>query len=168
MQDNKKQVIDLLKSYAAKTRQIEQLRYELEHPSTIGEKEMIESLSFGNRSFDNAGPQKTNHVSNKTMMIALQYQEKMERINSEIIAAIMQELRTLEAEIERLNHYISLLDKLQAKIIRLFYFENISWTDMEKELHMSKRSLMHYRDEAVSALMTMYSYVHGIKGKADK
>ena len=166
MQEIKDAVMELLKSYPAKMRQIEQLKYELEHPTTIGEAEMIESLSFGSQTFDNEKGGKTNHISNKTMFIALQYQDNVERANNETVTAIMRELRFLKAEVGRLEHYISLLDKLQSKIIRLFYFENVTWLDMEKELHMSKRTLMHYRDEAVNALVLMYSYVHDFKGNA--
>lgn len=165
MQEIKHKVMELLNSYSAKKRKIEQLKYELEHPSTIGEKEMLESLSFGSRSFDEDCGHNTNHISNKTMMIALQYQDKVDRINSETIAAIMQELQPLELEIERLEYYISLLNKLQEQVIRLFYFEGMVWGDMEKELHISKRTLMNHREEAVRLLVKMYSYIEGIKNK---
>ena len=158
-----KYVIELLKSHSAKKRKIEQLKFELKNPATVEEKELIETLSIGERALENGG--KSNRISDKTMTIALQYQDAAQRINIETINAIMLELRTLETDVERLEHYISLLDKKLANVINLFYFENKTWPDLEKELHLSKRTLMHQRDEAVAALVSMYSYINKLKGK---
>ena len=165
MNEVKEKVIELLKSYSEKKRKIEQLKYELEHPPTLDEKEMVDSLYFGNRTFDEIGVHNTNHISNKTMMIALKYQDKMERINNETITAIMQELQPLEAEVERLEHYISLLDRNQEKVIKFYYFDGMAWLDMVEEMHMAKRTLMNYREEAVRILVSMYSYIYDVKCK---
>ena len=165
MKEIKDMVVELLKAYPLKMRQLELLKYELDHPVAVGEEEMIESLSFSERSLDSEGSHGTGNISNKTMVTALQYRDNMEQANSGTLTAITREMLTLEADVGRLDHYISLLDKHQAKVIRLFYFEGMTWLDMEKELHMSKRALIHHRDEAVGVLVTMYTYMLSLQGE---
>ena len=113
---------ELLKSWPFKDRQIEQLRYELEHPALLGEKEFIESL-FLRVSPPGEGGLSNGHRSNKTMSIALRCQDIMQRVNTETIAGIIQELRSLEVEVSRLEYHISLLDERKAAVVRLLYLE---------------------------------------------
>ena len=164
MTDEKSKVMELLKSWPSKKRQIEQLRYEIEHPALLGEKELIESLALGVNS-PGEGVSNSGHISNKTMAIALQYQDIMQRINNETISGIIAELRSLEAEVSRLEYYVSLLDERKATAIRLLYFEQKSWNVTESELHVSKGTLSACRNDALSDLTKMYSYLSGVREK---
>ena len=69
-------VIGLLESCRKRMNQIALLHYELEHPANVSPDEIIEAMSL-HRS--NGGSSGKGHISNKTLYIALNYQERTER-----------------------------------------------------------------------------------------
>ena len=99
--DMKARVISLLESYPVRERQIALLHYEMQHPSRITPDEMIDGMSLSHG--DNPGGSGKGHISNKTMYIALNYQERMDRMNTEAANEIAQRLLELEAEQARLK-----------------------------------------------------------------
>jgi DNA-directed RNA polymerase specialized sigma subunit len=166
MPDSKSRIIALLKSYPSMKRQIEQLRFEAEHPSLINDKELIESLALAGAKLGEVGAP-SSQPSNRTMAIAMRYQDIKQNMNSSITTEIMAELRLLETEVKRLEHYTSLLPPLRASVIRLMYFEQKSWAETEAEINLSKTSITNLRKEAVKELVSMYSYIGGLKETAD-
>ena len=161
MTDIRKMIIGLLERYPEKKRKMEQLRYELDNPAQIGENELIESLSFPTSGESRA----SSHVSNKTMKIALHYQDTLRHMNFGTVTEIVQDLRTLESEIGRIEHYVSLLEELKSHIIRMLYFERKSFADLENENQYSRSTLYRNRNEAIDNLVSMYMYLDKIKGK---
>lgn len=75
-----KYVLSLLESYNERERKIAVLRYNLEHPTTVSRTEQIEAMNF--RHGDSLG-HSAGHISNKTLYIALNYEEQTERMNAE-------------------------------------------------------------------------------------
>ena len=103
-------VISLLESYHKRMNQIALLHYELEHPANVSSDEMIGAMSLGHGDGASCGK---GHISNKTLYIALNYQEQTDRANSEAREEIIGRLIELEREQERLVYYITLLkDKI--------------------------------------------------------
>lgn len=161
--EKKQEVFDALKAYPQKKKQISLLRYELEHPSHISEEELIENLSLAKAE---AGiGSSPGHISNKTMMIALQYQDAAARINGGVVAEITQELSVLEAEVARIDYYLTLLDEGKALVLRRYYLEQRSWAELEAEIHLSQRALIKRRDDAVEELAEMFGFLGRIKGE---
>ena len=119
-------VTELLKNYPSMKRRIEQLRFEMENPAVMDDKEFIESLALGAHT-EGQGRRGGGHLSDKTMAIALQYKNIKEDMEIEMFSAIRRELNMLEVELSRLERYVSLLDKPKADVIRLLYFERKSW-----------------------------------------
>ena len=74
-----KYVLKLLESYNERERKIAVLRYNLEHPTTVSRAEQIEAMNF--RHDDSLG-HSAGHISNKTLYIALNYEEQAERMNA--------------------------------------------------------------------------------------
>lgn len=157
------QVIEVLKNYPQKKKQISLLRYELEHPSHISEKELIESLSLAKS--EAGGGKSPGHISNKTMMIALQYQDTAQRMNGDVVAEITQELSALEAEVERIDYYLTLLDEGQALVLRRYYIEQKPWAEIENEFNLSQRALIKRRDDGVAELAEMFGFLGRIRGE---
>lgn len=155
------QVIEVLKNYPQKKKQISLLRYELEHPSHISEKELIESLSLAKS--EAGGGKSPGHISNKTMMIALQYQDTAQRMNGDVVAEITQELSALEAEVERIDYYLTLLDEEQALVLRRYYIEQRPWSEVEAEFGLSQRALIKRRDDGVEELAEMFGFLGRIR-----
>ena len=159
-------VINLLKTHSEKKRQIEILRYELSHLPRVNEQEFIESLSL-------RGPLPGSQhgagiISDKTMTIAMQYRDVALRLNNESALQITRELRALEEETDRLDHFVSLLSERQAMVIRKYYFEGRSWSEIEAESSISKRSLTNERNHALTALTSMYQFLDSINDAGEE
>lgn len=102
MNDMKAKMLKLLEACPERERQIALLHCEIKHGTGISPEEMIDGISLGH------GGSSKGHVSNKTMYIALNCQERMDRMNAEAANEIAQRLLALEAEQERIRYYASL------------------------------------------------------------
>ena len=118
--DMKSYVSELLEGYRARERKIAVLRYDLEHPSEVGVTEQIEAMNYG--SGEGVGHSK-GHISNKTLYIALNYEEQAKQLNAESAKEITDELFILERRQKKLLYYISLLEKRQAEVVRMVYMK---------------------------------------------
>ena len=112
----KNYVIKQLETYHDRERKIAVLRYDLEHPSEVGVTEQIEAMNYG--SGEGVGHSK-GHISNKTLYIALNYEEQAKQLNAESAKEIADELFILERRQKKLLYYISLLEKRQAEVVRM-------------------------------------------------
>lgn len=92
------------------------------------------------------------------MYIALNYQERMERMNEESMNEIAQCLLELEAEQDRLRYYVSLLEKREAAVVRLSYFEGVSQDVAAESLGIVPRTMRRIKREAIEKLVEMYSF----------
>ena len=117
--DTKTYVVGLLESYQKRSKQIDLLHYELSHPTDISENEMISALAL---SHGEGGGGTVGHISDKTLYIALNYQEQVQKASSAAKNEIATQLMELENIQKRLTYYVSLLDKRQAELLELLYF----------------------------------------------
>lgn len=154
--DMKAHVVKLLETYPERERQIALLHYEMRHTARISPEEMIDGMSLGHG--DGVGGSSKGHISDKTMYIALNYQERMERMNAEAANEIAQCLLELESEQDRIRYYVSLLEKRESQVIRLFYMEQMSTESAEKTMHLSAKTLRKLKNQAVDALVKMYEF----------
>ena len=157
--ETKAYVIGLLESYHKRMNQIALLHYELEHPANVSPDEMIGVMSLGHG--DGAARSK-GHISNKTLYIALKYQEKSDRVNYEAHEEVVDRLIELEREQERLVYYITLLkDTQQETVIRRFYFEGRTWSEIARELNVVTRTVHKIKNRALDRLAAMYTFTDG-------
>ncbi len=156
-------VISLLETYLTREREISLLHYEMQHSAHISSEEMISGMSLGHG--DSLGGSGSGHISNKTMYIALNYQERMERMNTETMDEIAQCLLKLEGEQDRLRYYVSLLEKREAEVIRLVYFEGHNQDEAAEKLGIVPRTLRRIKKEAIAKLTQMYSFAKHPGGK---
>ena len=153
-------VVDLLESYPRRMQEIALLHYELEHPARVSTDEMIGAMSF---SHGDGCVRSSGHVSNKTLYIALNYQDKTEKINADTTEGIVKRLVSMEHEQERLVYYISLLDPPQRDAINRFYFEGVSWERVAQELQVAVRTVYKIKRRALDRLADLYELA-GIPG----
>ena len=109
-------VLELLESYAERERKIAVLRYNLEHPTKVSRVEQIEAMNYERRG-ETGGIKR--HVSDKTLYIALNYEERAEHLDAVVTKEFTDELFELERQQKRLVYYVGLLEKRQADIVRL-------------------------------------------------
>lgn len=158
--DMKKQVTKLLETYPDRERQIALLHYEMQHSTRISPEEVIDSMALGHG--DGVGGSGKGRISNKTMYIALNYQDRMDRMNAEAANEIAQRLLELEEEQDRLRHYVSLLEKREADVIRSFYIEGISWEEIAQKIGVALRTVHKIKNRAIDHLAEMYAYKAGL------
>lgn len=112
---------------------------------------------------DSIGSSDKGRIFNKTMYIALDYRKQMDRMNAEAANKIAQ--RLLEGEQDRLRYYVFLLEKREAEVFRLFYFESRFWEKTVKKIGVVLRSVYKIKDKAINHLAELYSYSTGLKGQ---
>lgn len=157
----KNYVIKLLETYRARERKIAVLRYDLEHPSEVGVTEQIEAMNYG--SGEGVGHSK-GHISNKTLYIALNYEEQAKQLNAESAKEIADELFILERRQKKLLYYISLLEKRQAEVVRMVYMEGVSTKKAAEQHGLTVRAIERIRKDAVDNLAEMYAYSERYNG----
>lgn len=152
-------VISLLETYSKREQQIDLLHYEMRHTARVSSEEIIDGMSLGHG--DGMGGSK-GHIFNKTMYIALNYQEKMEHMNEESANEIAECLLKLETEQNRLRHYVSLLEKREAEVLRSFYFEGCSLEETAKRIGVVLRSAYKIKNKTISHLTELYAFKTGL------
>lgn len=157
----KNYVIKQLETYHDHERKIAVLRYDLEHPSEVGVTEQIEAMNYG--SGEGVGHSK-GHISNKTLYIALNYEEQAKQLNAESAKEIADELFILERRQKKLLYYISLLEKRQAEVVRMVYMEGVSTKKAAEQHGLNVRTIERIRKDAVDNLAEMYAYSERYNG----
>lgn len=152
-------VMNLLANYHSRKREIALLQYELTCPAKVTEDDMIAAMTYA-RPEELGRP--AGHISNKTLYIALNYQERAEQINANNFAEIHARLTKLQQEQDRLDYYISLLEPRQKLILTRTYIDRTSNEDVAKEIGISVRRLQELKAQAVENLAEMYEFTAGL------
>ena len=155
----KNRVLELLDNYHKRARLIALLRYELAHPAQVTEKDLIGAMNFARQ--EGAG-RPEGHISNKTLYIALNYQDRARQLNAETFQEISAQLMKLEQEQDRLNYYLSLLETRQEQVLRKAYLEKVPQEQVARELGVSVRSVQDIKATAIDALAEMYAFTAGL------
>ncbi|EOS66636.1 sigma-70 family RNA polymerase sigma factor [Oscillibacter sp. 1-3] len=153
-------VVNILESYPKRELQISLLHYEMQHTAHISPEEMIEGMSFAHG--DSTGGRK-GRISDKTMYIALNYQERMDRMNEDAANKIARRLLELESEQDRIRYYVSLLEKRESVVIRLTYFEGLSQEAVAESLGIVSRTMRRIKKRAIEKLAKMYGFAENPK-----
>lgn len=153
--DTKTYVVGLLESYQKRSKQIDLLHYELSHPARVSENEMIGALAL---SHGDGQSRPGGHASDKTLYIALNYQNRTDQVNNDASNEVIERLVALEREQERLKYYVSLLAERRASVIKLTYFEGYTQEDVATKMGIAKRTVQVLKAQAIDDLTAMYDY----------
>lgn len=153
--DTKEHILVLLETYPKRKRKIEALRYELAHPAQVSRTEQLEAMSYAHG--DAEGRPSIGHISDKTLYIAFNYQDKADKLNSGVVDEVAGQLYEAEQEQSRLEYYVSLLEPRQAEVIRRIYFKPESQGAVAKTLNISVRTVQAVKARAIDALVELYS-----------
>ena len=160
--DTKTYVVGLLESYQKRSKQIDLLHYELSHQTDISENEMINALAL---SHGEGGGGTIGHISDKTLYIALNYQEQVQKASSASKSEIGTQLMELENLQRRLTYYVSLLEKRQAELLELLYFEGCSKEECAARLGIAGSTVRRIREDALNALTELYCFAEGVAAR---
>lgn len=156
--ETKTYVVGLLESYQKREKQIELLHYELSHPAHVSANEMIGALALSHGD-GNGNGHLGGHASDRTLYIALNYQNRADHMNEGTSQEIVGQLIELEKTQERLNYYVSLLDARHQEVVRLSYLEGLTQDEAAERMAVSVRHIRSIKAKAINELVSMYEYV---------
>ena len=159
--DMRDRVINLLETCPERKRKIALLHYELEHPACTTEAEMISAMALGHGDGSNNGHM-DGHISDKTLYIALNFQNRTEKLNADVKQEIVMQLVELEQEQKRLNYYITLLDERKAIVLQLIYFKKLPLEEIASRIGVVLRTVRKIRDRAIDELVRMYDFTKNL------
>ncbi len=159
MSDIRNKVLDLLINYRSNERRIALLRYEINHPPHVTAEEMIEVLTFSRNEVSGS----SGGISDKTIHTALNYEDRMNRLNGGALNEIAYQLFDLERQRERLLYYINLLDETEADIIRMTYINGMVNEEIARRLGVTIRTVSAHRSRAINRLCEMFEYLSGLQ-----
>lgn len=162
MSDVRKRVLDMLVNYRGNERRIALLRYEINHPAFATADDMIETMTFGRSDVSGAS---SGSISNKTLHIALNYEDRMNQLNDGTISEIAYQLYELERQQERLLYYISLLEQTESDIIRMTYIDGMVNDEIAQRLGVTIRTVSAHRRRAINRLCEMFEYLSGLQNE---
>ena len=125
----RKQVIADLKEYPNLKRKLALLQFECSHPPKVTGDDVIGGMALS-RPIDD-GIRHAGYISDKTMRIAMEYQDRQNYLNHETKREIVEEMTEVEAALQKLEFYVSQLEPKQAEVIRAHYFEGITWAVLQ-------------------------------------
>ena len=153
--ESRDKVVNLLETFHEREQKIALLEYELMNFPRASPDEVIDGMGLGH-SGGLAPP--SGCISNKTLFIALNYQDRTEQINKETLNDILDELGEVESVQSRLTYYVSILAPQQKKVIRRFYFEGRSWEEIAKEVKVALRTVHKIKNRALDKLAEFYDF----------
>lgn len=160
--DTRIYVVNLLETNQERQRKIALLHYELEHPAHTTEAEVISAMALDHGDGSNNG-HTDGRISDKTLYIALNYQSRADKLNTDIKQEIVLQLVELEEKQKRLNYYITLLDSRQATVLRLIYFKKLPLEEIASQIGVVLRTVRKIRDRAIDELARMYDFTRSLK-----
>lgn len=146
-------ILTLLENYAKTTKEIELLRYELQHCNIVSPEEMIETLALSRRE-NNPDSRYPHDVAG----IAMCFREVTDRLNKDASNEVAAQYVALVRERERLQYYISLLEHRESTALKEHYFFQKSWTEIAKNLGVTRRTVYKIRAEAIDTLASFYRF----------
>lgn len=155
--DNKylSQVLEQLENYQIMIRQIELLRYEIRCAEQISPTEMIEVMTFQKRG---ANDDHTDTYPTNVPEIAASYQHAAAKLSGEVVEELISKYAGICRERDRLLHYIGLLNQRQQAVIRKYYLEQQSWSEIADSMNSTPRTAQRLRQQAVNDLAELYAF----------
>lgn len=154
-------VLQLLKSSCERKQKIKLLRYELLQCADLLGNEIIAEMSVDEGKGEPCNPRR---FLDRVFYIVLNYRELADKINTEVAREIAAELIELENVQNRLNYYVSLLERREAQIIRRAYFDGYSWDQIAEEMGIVRRTAYKIKERALENLTQMYEYMDKVQG----
>jgi hypothetical protein len=144
----------LLKEYPTLIRERNCLAHQIAHFRGVTAEDVIESMYTP---FMDGERVQTSGISDKTAQIALNYQERMERINREWFEHLEHRLKLLTDE---LSFFESALDSLSGRlpaVMRALVVRQSTWDIVQTEYHIGRATLSAYRKQAIAELDELFA-----------
>lgn len=143
----------MLKNYPAMVRERDSIAHQIAHFKGLTAEEVIESMYTAHSDGERV---QTSNLSDKTAQIAMNYQDKMERINREWYEHLEKRMMFLTSEIQCFESALDTLPERQAAIMRDMITGDITWNAMCLVHRISRTTLAKHRKRAIARLSEIY------------
>lgn len=109
----------------------------------------IAALALRHASFDDVPGYSAGLKSDKTCKTAIDYQKLLDNESAEALQELMTELILLENIIEKVDAGLTILSEIQKKILKLYYWEGFTWSEIADKLLMTASTCKQWRKQAI-------------------
>lgn len=88
-------------------------------------------------------------ISDKTCRTAIEYQKVLDNESAEALQELITELVLLENVVEKTDTGLTILSETQKEIIKLYYWEGQTWSEIAGNLIMTESTCKQRRKEAI-------------------
>ena len=143
----------MISEYPHMVREREHLRKQIEAQEFLSAEELICAMSFSHPDGERV---QSSNLSDKTARIALEYQEKLEEINNELIVPMQKRYDALDTEISFLESSIEELPEDMTSAMKELVIYGFTWEEVAANLYISITKLFKIRRAAIECLVRTY------------
>lgn len=143
----------IIKEYHRMKKERNCLEHQICNFRGISEKEMIDSMNFHSPEGERV---QTSNISNKPASIALNYYERMERINQEWYEHLEKQYLMLDEEIRFFEAALSALSGYLPEFMTDMVTKGCTWEDLCEHYHISRTMVAKNRRKAIRELEELY------------
>ena len=151
MIEDKKQIESILHNYTTLKREVQVLEFELNRITRNLHPQAIEDRILAHSECERVSG---SHHSDKTANIVIEHIDS--QINGEYHA-----LRTLisniQIELQRIEYYLSLIPEKEAEVIRMFYFEKLTWAKITEKALNSQSTMQRLKNSGIEKFSKYYT-----------
>ncbi len=148
-----KRIEKLLKDYPQMVQERNCLAHQLAHFRGVTAEEVIESMYTPRQDCERV---QTSTLSDKTAQIALEYQNRMERLNREWYGQLEKQLYAVTDEVVFLESALESLSGKLPDIMRDLVVNRLSWNEIAEKHYVSRSMIAKYRKKAIDELDVLY------------
>ena len=146
----------LLTSYKELKRTLELLAFRINYFSGLSGDHIIEELTFTSPQGERVT---TSGVSDKTLRIALAYQNTSYEQSKEILEELVRRHGALKTDLDFLEHCITLLENELSNVATDLFIKGMDSTQIGAKYNLSRSSINRYRLKAIAEITKMYQEI---------
>ncbi len=143
----------MIKEYPLMVRKRENLKKQIASIQFLSAEDLISSMSFSHPDGERV---QSSDLSDKTARIAMCYEERLDRINEELVAPKMKQLAALEEEIAFFEDAVKHLPREIREVAIALFLDGYSWDDLERSFCLHRCTIAKYREQAIISMTRQY------------
>lgn len=143
----------LIRDYPKNKMELECLKHQICNFRGVTETDVIDSMFFSQPEGERV---QTSGTSDKTARIAINYRQRMERINNEWYEHLEKQYMELSEEIRFFESEVSSLQGVPGKVMADLVLREMTWEKVAEKYYISRRTVGNYRAKAMVELENLY------------
>lgn len=149
----KEYVKKMISEYPQMVRERAHLKKQIESQEFLSVDELICAMSFSHPDGERV---QSSDLSDKTARIALEYREKLDKINNELVVPMQKRYSALDKDISFLENSIEELPENMNTVMHELVIEGFTWKEVAANLYISTTKLHKLRSSAIEYLVRIY------------